>query len=250
MGARKEVHRVRIRESPQSSRSPSVSSLSPNVSPFPKAVLKNRGIDKRMSQQFLLQRLVTPPRPTPSRRRMNSHRTSSHKKGRKARMSSEGPIVCDLDDDNKSDSDSESEEPLRGMAALDAMEEGDRRYMVDCCDIIASYVRQFTEIIEGKLSESGHFIRMLLFSLPVLVHEYAPNAITVNEVLLISHEWYRIKFMWDADKTGIRKFSKKGELHYIQRTLAHLQAKVLSKTYSNSNFAEIWKQKGIEADDI
>merc|ERR1719464_916529 len=47
--ARKEMHRVRMRESPQSSRSPSVSSLSPNVSPFPKAVLKNRAVDKRMS---------------------------------------------------------------------------------------------------------------------------------------------------------------------------------------------------------
>merc|ERR1712241_282267 len=231
------------------------------ASPFPKAIIKGRdkAMEKRMSQQFLLQRLVTPPRPTPSRRRMHSHRTSSHKKstggsarrrrGRKGERPSTGRSTKSIKkreemsgfEDSESDSDDDVERP-QGQEALDAMDPGDRQYMMDCCDIIGSYIKQFASIIEGKLCEDSHFIPMLLFSLPVLVHEYAPNAITVNEVLLISHKWYHIKFMNNSQKTGIKKFSKKQELQYIQQTLAHLQVKVLSKTYSQSNFGEIWKQ--------
>jgi len=239
-------HRQRHRDSGRSQRaqhSPDSDEFGP--SPFPAAIIKKQdnSLAQRMSQQFLLQRLVTPPRPTPSRRKLNEHRTSSlRKRARKDTPSSSRGSPCTAlsaqpkgfglslfgDDALSDDDDGGGESEAEGGTA----EEGQRRYMTECCDIIASYVENLSSVIEGGLAEWGHFIRILLFSLPVLVHDYAPSAITVQQVLLVTHKWYEVKFRRDASKTGIRHFSKRHELQYIQQTLAHLQPKVLCKTYS------------------
>ena len=143
--------------------------------------------------------------------------------------------MCDdntFDVDSDSDSDSDANE----------MDEDEKHYQIECCDIIISYMKYLIDVVTDIESyDLSYFIRIILFSLPMLSHKYSPNAITVNQILLVTHKWYKIKFTKNSKRTGIRNFSKDHELKFIQEIIAHLQSKVLATTYSNKNYAEIWR---------
>eukprot|EP01084_Bolivina_argentea_P151700 264770_1 len=184
-------------------------------SPFPKSIVaRNKKMEERASTDFLLKNLITPPRPTPSRSAKHSHRKSSHRKQSiKKRMN-------------------EKEE-----------EEEDKHYVMECCDIIVSYIGYLVEILSTPIYDVAHVVPILMFSLPILSHQYAPNAITMSNILCVSHKWCSIKLCKKQNKTGIfDKFNEK-EIQLINQILAHLQAKVLATTYSNKNYAQIWKME-------
>ena len=247
-------------------------------SPFPKSVLKRNKQKKeekeRASADFLLSHLKTPPRPTPSRNGKHSHRKSSHKKSTKSSVKNENKArrsqrrhrnknkyynknYNNLYDDESKEEDERDKTEINGLSMMDEfdesddlneeelMDEDDKNYMIECCDIIVSYIKYLMDIINDKnnLYDLSYFIRIILFSLPMFAHKYSPNAITVNEILSISHKWYKIKFTKNKNKTGIKNFSKNHELQLIQIFIAQLQSKVLATTYSNQNYAHIWQQQ-------
>ena len=222
--------------------SPSASPLSPdscsNSSVFPKSLIKQKE-PERASSDFLLH-LVTPPRPTPSRRRKDSHRKWSHKEsvGKTKKWSASKREENEEEEEDGVDADEEEEDEDEKV-----MDEEEKSYMVECCDIIISYTKYLVEIVESPLFDLSHFVRMMMFSLPMLSHEYAPNAIAVADILAITHKWYHVKFTKNKRKTGIERFDKKHELRLVQQILAHLQSKVLAATYSKQNYAEIWKKQ-------
>merc|ERR1712228_1066499 len=181
------------------------------------------------SRDFILKNLITPPRPTPIK---SSHRKSFHKKSLKKEQKLEYDSVDAMDEDDDIDDDDEKDE--------NEMNENEQKYMFECCDIIISYISCLVDILSEELFETAHFIKIIMFSLPMLSHQYSPNAVSLNDVLLITHKWLKIKFM------------KNHELMHLQSILSHLQSKVLTTTYSNKNYAAIWKnqqQQGMDADD-
>jgi len=200
-------------------------------SPFPKSAIKqkNKEMQERASSDFILKNLITPPRPTPSRKKKMSHRKTSRSHSLKKQKRKK--IIMDIDDDDDDDKEQE------------IMDEDETNYMMECCDIIVSYINYLVDILSTEIYDPSHFIRIIVFSLPMLSHKYSPNAITVNNILLITHKWYKIKFCKNKKKTQIMQFSKKHEIKLIQQILAHLQSKVLATTYSNKNHAQIWKMK-------
>jgi len=123
------------------------------------------------------------------------------------------------------------------------MGEAEKKYMFECCDIIISYISCLVDILNLELYETAHFIKIIMFSLPMLSHQYSPNAVSLNDVLLITHKWLKIKFMKNRSATEIEKFDKNHELKHLQSILSHLQAKVLATTYSNKNYAALWKSQ-------
>jgi len=244
--------------------------------PFPRSIIAPNA--KKATTDFLLQHhLTTPPRPTPARNRKHSHRKSSHKRSLQKKSTrskkKEGTLQQKLDDaakcmkyhsmDEDDDDAFDVAEENDGLCLRDEvdaseededqkMDEEEQNYMIECCDIIISYIRFLIEILSTEIYDTSHFIRILLFSLPMLSHTYSPNAVLLEQILLITHKWYDVKFTRNTKKTGIENFNEKEELKLIQEIIAHLQAKVLATTYSNKNFADIWKtqdEQGMDQDD-
>merc|ERR1719242_1201143 len=139
-----------------------------------------------------------------------------------------------MDDDVGSDGSDDEKE--------DVVSEEEKKYMFECCDIIISYISCLVDILSSDLFETAHFIKIVMFSLPMLSHVYSPNAVSLNDVLLIIHKWLKIKFLKNTKKSEIEKFDANHELMHLQSILSHLQSKVLTTTYSNKNYAVIWKQ--------
>merc|ERR1712087_203802 len=118
--------------------------------------------------------------------------------------------------------------------------------------IIISYISCLVDILSSELFETAHFIKIVMGSLPMLSHVYSPNAVSLNDVLLITHKWLKIKFLKNTKKSEIEKFDANHELMHLQSILSHLQAKVLATTYSNKNYAALWKsqaQQDMDASD-
>merc|ERR1712129_525465 len=95
------------------------------------------------------------------------------------------------------------------------------------------------EVIEGALLGDAEVIALVLFSVPPLRHEFARNAVTVEQALVMSHKWQHMK-MGRRDAT---QSMEEGERRVVEKLFAHLQANVLAATYANKNLAEIWKRE-------
>merc|ERR1712129_1938 len=95
------------------------------------------------------------------------------------------------------------------------------------------------EVIEGALLGDAEVIALVLFSVPLLRHEFARNAVTVEQALVMSHKWQHMK-MGRRDAT---QSMEEGERRVVEKLFAHLQANVLAATYANKNLAEIWKRE-------
>jgi len=199
---------------------------------FPSSLIKREDERERVSADFLCT-LITPPRPTPARHRGQngsvSHRRSSHKKRESANAKSIKSVKTpmfgvDDEDDEEEDDENDSEAT---------------EYEIECCDIIISYISLLVEVIEGALLGDAELIALVLFSAPLLRHEFARNAVTVEQALVMSHKWHSIK-MGRRDAT---QSMEEGERRVVEKLFAHLQADVLAATYANKNLAEIWKRE-------
>merc|ERR1712013_298491 len=111
---------------------------------------------------------------------------------------------------------------------------------IECCDIIISYMELLSEVICGDLLSDGELIALLLFSVPLLRHEFARNAVTVEQCLLMSHKWQQMRMR--RNRKCIEAMEE-GERRVLEKLFAHLQANVLAATYANTNLAEIWKRE-------
>jgi len=250
-----------VTQKPDSEQSQSTSTSSSSSSPFPQKIIAPT--IKKATNDFLLQHLTTPPRPTPSRHRQSHRKSTRNQKTRSSRQSSrhsskrkkrkkkkkkkkkngaddddsEEVEMADVDDEEWSEEDDDDEKTMMMMSAQD------KNYMFECCDIIVSYVEYLVEILSTDIYDVSQLVRILMFSVPMFMHQYSPNAIRLEQVLLITHKWYSVKFMKNRKLSGMQQFDKEHELKFIQQTLSHLQSKVLATTYSNKNYAEIWHKQ-------
>ena len=145
------------------------------------------------------------------------------------------------------------------------------------CSHIIAFISNFCDIIQFNLYlRAEYFIPILKFTIPVLKNKFACQAMSLEQILSITHEWYEIKFMGKkskrrfgglknrrkfknkklnkkrnenermsqlASKSGIEQLSEE-ELKEIAQVLVNLQTQVLTATYDNRNYvAEILKYK-------
>merc|ERR1740123_312363 len=210
-----------------------------------KNVAAKKKLEETASRDFILKHLVTPPRPTPSRSCKSSHRKSFGSLSSRKEKVKEKLDFLNRSRNNAMNADEESQSD-ESDEENDGMSKEEKQYMFECCEIIASFMSYLVDILNLQLYETAHLVKILMFSLQMLSHQYSPNAISLNDVLLITHKWLQLKFMKNKKSTEIEKFDKNHELKHLQTILSHLQAKVLTTTYSGKNYGAQWKRQAEE----